>query len=114
RAGSGRGPDRDGLGGRDALKPDTASHAARSSGFLRDAAGCRHYIPPGMTSIDAISQDFAFLDDWEERYRYIIELGSELEPYPEQFRDDAHKVPGCVSQVWLHVETGPGTDPVLD
>ena len=67
-----------------------------------------------MTNIDAISQDFAFLDDWEERYRYIIELGSELEPYPEQFRDDAHKVPGCVSQVWLHVETGPGTDPVLD
>ena len=66
-----------------------------------------------MTSIDAISQDFAFLDEWEERYRYIIDLGSGLEPYPEAFRDDAHKVPGCVSQVWLHVERGPGDDPVL-
>lgn len=66
-----------------------------------------------MTSIDAISQDFAFLDEWEERYRYIIDLGSALEPYPEEFRDDAHKVPGCVSQVWLHVERGPGDDPVL-
>lgn len=66
-----------------------------------------------MTSIDAISQDFAFLDEWEERYRYIIDLGSSLDPYPEEFRDDAHKVPGCVSQVWLHVEHGPGDDPVL-
>jgi cysteine desulfuration protein SufE len=68
-----------------------------------------------MTStIDSIRQDFAFLDEWEERYRYIIDLGAELAPYPEEFRDDAHKVPGCVSQVWLHVESGPGEDPMLD
>jgi cysteine desulfuration protein SufE len=68
----------------------------------------------GMTStIDTIRQDFTFLDEWEERYRYIIDLGAELEPYPEEFRDDVHKVPGCVSQVWLHVERDAGDDPVL-
>jgi cysteine desulfuration protein SufE len=68
----------------------------------------------GMTStIDTIRQDFSFLDEWEERYRYIIDLGAELEPYPEEFRDDVHKVPGCVSQVWLHVERDAGDDPVL-
>lgn len=64
-------------------------------------------------SIDAIREDFAFLDDWEERYRYIIELGGELPPYPESARDDRHKVRGCVSQVWLLTEMGEGPDPVI-
>jgi len=64
-------------------------------------------------TIDAIQQDFAFLDDWEERYRYVIELGSGLERYPDELRDDAHKVPGCVSQVWLHMQREDGADPVL-
>ncbi len=63
--------------------------------------------------IDAIKQDFAFLDEWEERYRYIIDLGNALPPFPERLRDDAHKVPGCVSQVWLEVEGSGGRDPVL-
>lgn len=63
--------------------------------------------------IDSIREDFSFLDEWEERYRYVIELGAELEPYPEDARDDAHKVPGCVSQVWLHTTRGTGDDPVL-
>ena len=66
-----------------------------------------------MTTIEAIRDDFAFLDDWEERYRYIIELGSDLPPYPEAERDDTHKVPGCVSQVWLHTQRDPGADPKL-
>jgi len=58
-------------------------------------------------AIDNIVDDFEFLDDWEDRYRYIIELGRSLEPYPEEDRDDLHKVRGCVSQVWLstRVET---------
>lgn len=63
--------------------------------------------------IDSIRDDFAFLDDWEDRYRYVIELGGELESYPEEARDDAHKVPGCVSQVWLHTTRGAGSDPIL-
>ncbi|EIM74908.1 Fe-S metabolism associated SufE [Nitratireductor aquibiodomus RA22] len=65
------------------------------------------------TTIDTIYDDFAFLDDWEERYRYIIDLGNGLEPYPEAARDEAHRVRGCVSQVWLHTERGDGDDPVL-
>jgi cysteine desulfuration protein SufE len=65
------------------------------------------------TSIETIRDDFAFLDDWEERYRYIIELGSDLPEYPESARDDRHKVRGCVSQVWLQTEIGGGQDPVI-
>lgn len=66
-----------------------------------------------MTKIDAIRDDFTFLEDWEDRYRYVIELGGELEAYPEEFRDDVHKVPGCVSQVWLHTTRSSGQDPHL-
>ncbi|WP_265515672.1 SufE family protein [Nitratireductor luteus] len=64
-------------------------------------------------TIDAIRDDFAFLDDWEERYRYIIELGNDLDSFPDEARDDRHKVRGCVSQVWLVTETGDGADPVI-
>jgi len=53
------------------------------------------------TAIDTIRDDFSLLEDWEDRYRYIIELGERLKPYPEAARDAAHKVQGCVSQVWL-------------
>ncbi len=67
----------------------------------------------GMTTIDTIHEDFALLDDWEERYRYVIELGGDLPPYPEDARDDAHKVQGCVSQVWLLSQREDGDDPVL-
>src|SRR5690606_20087516 len=70
-------------------------------------------ISAAMTTIDTIRDDFAFLDDWEDRYRYVIELGRELAPYPEEARDEAHKVPGCVSQVWLHTVVGEGTDPEI-
>ena len=55
-----------------------------------------------MASFDDIAGDFAFLDDWDDRYKYLIDLGRNLEPYPEEFRDEAHKVRGCASQVWLH------------
>lgn len=65
------------------------------------------------TTIDTIRDDFAFLDDWQERYRYIIELGNELPEYPESARDDRHKVRGCVSQVWLQTNIGDGSDPVI-
>lgn len=61
-------------------------------------------------SIDNILSDFEFLDDWEDRYRYVIELGKTLEPLPEDERTDATKVDGCVSQVWLsaHVTNDAG------
>ena len=52
-------------------------------------------------SISAILDDFAVIDDWDERYRYIIELGRKMPPFPEAKRTDAVKVRGCASQVWL-------------
>lgn len=64
--------------------------------------------------IETIRDDFSFLDDWEDRYRYVIDLGNGLAPYPEELRDAAHKVPGCVSQVWLHADRGEGSDPEID
>ena len=52
-------------------------------------------------TIDDIRADFALLDDWEDRYRYVIELGRGLPAFPEELRTEANKVRGCASQVWL-------------
>ncbi len=52
-------------------------------------------------SIQSILDDFAVIDDWDERYRYIIDLGRKMTPFPESARTDAVKVRGCASQVWL-------------
>jgi cysteine desulfuration protein SufE len=62
---------------------------------------------------DLIS-DFELLDDWEDRYRYVIELGRALPPLPEDERTQSNKVQGCASQVWLatHVDHA-GDDPRL-
>ena len=54
-----------------------------------------------LPSIEQIEQDFAVLEDWEDRYKYIIELGRELPPLEDAFRTPANKVQGCASQVWL-------------
>lgn len=56
-----------------------------------------------------IREDFDLLDDWEDRYRYVIELGRKLPAFPEAERTDANKVRGCASQVWLvsHVAPAP-------
>ncbi|RTL48757.1 MAG: SufE family protein [Bradyrhizobiaceae bacterium] len=51
--------------------------------------------------IDDIIENFALLDEWDDRYRYVIELGRKLAPLPDGQRTNANKVPGCVSQVWL-------------
>jgi len=64
-------------------------------------------------NIQAIRDDFAFLDNWEDRYRYIIELGNELPPFPDEARDSEHKVQGCVSQVWLLTHRTREPDPLL-
>ncbi|MFD1746582.1 SufE family protein [Rhizobium helianthi] len=66
-----------------------------------------------MTSIDQIIDDFAFLDDWEDRYRYVIELGKALPELPEEKRNPDNKVNGCASQVWLVSHRGEGPDPVM-
>lgn len=64
-------------------------------------------------SIDTIRDDFSFLDEWEDRYRYVIELGDALPHFPESAQTDANKVQGCVSQVWLVTHRGDGADPVI-
>jgi cysteine desulfuration protein SufE len=60
-----------------------------------------------MTAFDAIAADLQFLDDWDERYKYLIDLGRGLPPFPESLRSDARKVRGCASQVWLEAAWGP-------
>ena len=54
-----------------------------------------------MTTIDEIRENFELLEDWDDRYRYVIELGRTLEPMPEAEHSAANKVQGCASQVWL-------------
>ena len=58
-------------------------------------------------TLENIRSDFALLDDWEDRYRYVIELGRALPPLPEALRTDANKVRGCASQVWLATQRPP-------
>lgn len=52
-------------------------------------------------SLDEILENFTYLDDWDDRYRYLIELGRTLEPLDEAAHNDVNKVRGCASQVWL-------------
>ena len=54
-----------------------------------------------MTTIDDIKDNFELLEDWDDRYRYVIELGRTLEPLPEAEHNAETKVNGCTSQVWL-------------
>ena len=62
-----------------------------------------------MSSLEDIRTDFALLDDWEDRYRYVIELGRALPPLDAAFKTDATKVRGCASQVWLVSRAVAGT-----
>jgi cysteine desulfuration protein SufE len=57
--------------------------------------------PTAASAIAAIGDELAVFDDWMDRYQYIIELGRELPPFPETWTNDAHRVPGCQSRVWM-------------
>ena len=87
-----------------------------SAAFFFDLRGSPPYIK-GMaqSSIDAIIENFDLLEEWDDRYRYLIELGRTLPPLPEAARNAANKVQGCASQVWLSTAVKPngGTGPVL-
>ena len=65
------------------------------------------------TPLDRIFEDFSYLDEWEDRYRYVIDLGRDLPAFPDAFRTAENKVQGCVSQVWLQTDIGGGNDPVI-
>ena len=64
--------------------------------------------------VDELVDNFAALGPWEERYRYLIDLGRRLPPLPEGERTDANKVRGCMSQVWLASRREPGPPPRLE
>ena len=57
--------------------------------------------PSAAEAIAAIGDELAVFDDWMDRYQYIIELGRKLPPFPDAWADDAHRVPGCQSRVWM-------------
>lgn len=59
-------------------------------------------------AIEAIADELAMFDDWMERYQFIIELGRKLPPFPEAWADDAHRVPGCQSRVWMEATSRDG------
>ena len=58
-------------------------------------------------TVDEIIENFELLDDWEERYRYIIDLGKKLSPLPDEMKVESALVPGCISRVWLHCTATP-------
>jgi len=68
-----------------------------------------------MTALDQIVENFALLDEWDDRYRYVIELGHTLPPLAASAHIDANKVRGCASQVWLvtHVKPDGSAGPIL-
>src|ERR1700712_4251531 len=59
-------------------------------------------------AIAAIGEELDVFDDWMERYQYIIELGRKLPAYPDEWADDAHRVPGCQSRVWMETRMRDG------
>ena len=67
-------------------------------------------------SLDEIIANFDLLEEWDDRYRYLIELGRDLEPLSDEAHNDVNKVRGCASQVWLeaHHEGGPGPETRLN
>jgi cysteine desulfuration protein SufE len=66
-------------------------------------------------TLEEITENFNFLDDWEDRYRYLIELGRTLEPLPKAAYTDSNKVLGCASQVWLEttVDNKGADEPII-
>ena len=68
-----------------------------------------------QTPVDEIVENFELMEEWDDRYRYLIELGRTLPPLPDEARTAANKVQGCASQVWLatSVKRNGGAGPVL-
>lgn len=59
-------------------------------------------------AFEDIVEDFEFLEDWEDRYRHVIELGKAMDPLDDALKVPATKVDGCASQVWLHTDVTDG------
>ncbi len=63
--------------------------------------------------VEELIDNFSFLDDWDDRFRYLIDLGRKLEPMDDSLKTEESKVRGCTSQVWIVDEVQPGTPPTL-
>jgi cysteine desulfuration protein SufE len=79
---------------------DRAEHATYLQGNTE--------IDMATPAFEEIAETFAFLDDWEERYRHVIELGRAMPPLDAAFKVPATKVDGCASQVWIRPEIAAG------
>lgn len=66
-------------------------------------------------AFDELVENFELLDDWEERYRYVIDLGKQMPEFPEAMKTDATLVEGCVSRVWLEESvSGSGPEAIIE
>jgi cysteine desulfuration protein SufE len=65
------------------------------------------------TTYDDIAENLGVLDDWEERYAYVIQLGKQMVALPDPLKTEDNRVLGCASQVWLSTSVGEGVDPVI-
>jgi cysteine desulfuration protein SufE len=78
--------------------------------------GCnssRHLAGMAFPTYDDIAENLSVLDDWEERYAYVIQIGKALPALPDDLRTEANRVQGCASQVWLATDLAEGSDPVM-
>jgi cysteine desulfuration protein SufE len=64
--------------------------------------------PSAAEAIAAIGEELDVFDDWMDRYQFIIELGKKLPPFPDEWMNDAHRVPGCQSKVWMEAQLRDG------
>ncbi len=64
--------------------------------------------PTAADAIAAIAEELEVFDDWMDRYGFIIELGRKLPPFPQEWQNDSHRVPGCQSQVWMEAQVRDG------
>ena len=72
-------------------------------------------MPMAQDAFEEIAETFEFLDDWEDRYRHVIDLGKSMDPLPDSQKVPATKVDGCASQVWLVPSVdGTGKDAILE
>lgn len=65
--------------------------------------------PTAAEAIAAIADELSLFDDWMERYEFIIGMGRKLPPFPPEWADDPHRVPGCQSKVWMEVANRDGS-----
>ncbi len=78
------------------------------AGFVPEALRDREPAPAIVETQERIAAEFEFLGDWAERYKYIVDLGRKLPPFPEEHRTEANRLHGCQSQVWLHTRMHDG------